>query len=527
MKQMTKIKRIMAAAIATALVVTGLPEMNLSVAAAGQPMPGSVVTISDPETLTDPITIYGNSTLNAGKITVGKSVSDTTVNLENNISVTPEDNSFLVTLSQTAQVMGLSTEISVPIDAVFVLDTSGSMDDDDRAEAMVTAANSAIATLMAANENNRVAVVAFSSSDSGFESYGGGTSNGDAANLLSPLSHYTGDAATAHLQWVNSQGSAVSNQYGSGGNYIAGRTTSGARGGYRHGKNGGTNIQAGIALGAQQLTAVTDTTVTLDGKVLTRLSFIVILSDGAPTFSANSSDWYNPSINKAGWDSNRNYVETQQGNGSTPYEGNGFLAALTAAYYKGKITEHYFGEAASENNRCSIYTIGVGIDSLEDKYSYNEKNYADDIDLAQITLDPATYTTGTYAAANAASYYNYGNTANNGQNDRNANYGWKNYWNKYNAGESFSIRVGSNSTFTITSDSIAASKKYVNFSGLAYNDDHFSSDNASGLNEAVTKVVSAIQMKVMSQPTMVMESPDFEGYVHFYDIIGEYMEVKM
>ena len=520
MKRVTKIKRIMAAAMATALIVTGLPELNLAATAANDPVPGTVATIADPETLTDPVTIYGDSTLNAGKITVGKSVSDTTVELENNISVTPENNNFLVTLSQTAQVMGLSTEISVPIDAVFVLDTSGSMKDDGKAEAMVTAANNAISALLAANENNRVAVVAFSSSDSGNDSYGGGTSDGDAANVLSPLHHYTGAAATSHLQWVNA------NKQNSGTkNYIAGRTTSGALGGYRHGKNGGTHIQAGIALGAQQLTAVTNTTVTIDGKEVTRLPFIVILSDGAPTFSANSAEWYNPTISKAYWN-NWNYVETQQGDGNNPYEGNGFLAALTAAYYKGKITEHYFGEAASENNRCSIYTIGVGIDSLEDDYNREDKPYADDIDLAQITLNPATYTTGTYAAANEASYYNYGNTANSSWNNRNANYGWKNYWNKFNAGESFSIRVGSNSTFTITADSIAASKDYVNFSGLAYNDNYFTSTNASGLNQAFTQVVSAIQMKAISLPTMVKETPNFEGYVHFYDIIGEYMEVK-
>lgn len=522
----------MAAAMATALIVTGLPEMNLAVTAANDPVPGTVVTIADPETLTDPVTIYGDSTLNAGKITVGKSVSDTTVELENNISVTPENNNFLVTLSQTAQVMGLSTEISVPIDAVFVLDTSGSMEDDDKAEAMVTAANNAISALLAANENNRVAVVAFSSSDSSNDSYGGGTSEGKAANVLSPLYHYTGAAATSHLQWVNSQGSATSNNNGPGGgdkDYIAGRTTSGTRGGYRHGKNGGTNIQAGIALGAQQLTAVTNTTVTIDGKEVTRLPFIVILSDGAPTFSANSAEWYNPTIDKGYW-YNENYdwkyAETQQGNGSSPYEGNGFLAALTAAYYKGKITEHYFEESASENNRCSIYTIGVGIDSLEDDYNNNDKPYADDIDLAQITLNPATYTTGTYAAANAASYYNYGNTANSSWNNRNANYGWKNYWNKFNAGESFNIRVNNGSTFTITADSIAASKDYVNVSGLAYNDGYFESSEASGLNQAFDQVVSAIQMKAISLPTMVKETPDFEGYVHFYDIIGEYMEVK-
>jgi hypothetical protein len=57
-------------------------------------------------------------------------------------------------------------------------------------------------------------------------------------------------------------------------------------------------------------------------------------------------------------------MSSEQGPGSSYYSGNGFLAALTAAYYKGKITEHYYGNNASENNRCYVYTIGVGLESL-------------------------------------------------------------------------------------------------------------------------------------------------------------------
>jgi len=536
MRKRKGIKRILAAALAAVLVVTGLPETDLSVVSANQTAVDAIVTEADPETLTRPVEIYGNDTENAGKITVGKSVSDAAVTLEAGGAITPADNNFIVTLSQSAQVMGLSSEIPVPIDAVFVLDTSGSMDDGNKAEAMVTAANNAIASLLAANENNRVAVVAFSSNN-----YGGGNSGNRAANVLSTLHHYTGDAATTHLQWVTDDGDTT----GWGRNYIAGRTTAGARGNYRHGKDGGTNIQAGIALGAQQLTAVTDKTVTIGDQTITRLPFIVVLSDGAPTYSSYESVGYGYNTNTENWyNLNLSDGVTQQGPGDDPYEGNGFLAALTAAYYKGKITEHYFGASAGENNRCSIYTIGVGVDSLENVQGATD----DDTDLAQITLDPATYTTGTYANTNASSYWNYGNTANEGWYYRDASYGWKTYWTNYQAGSDFTVRVNSNnSTYKITAASIAATKDYVNGNrvdtnnttttsddkvvsmyagGIAYNDDYFASSDASGLNAAFEDVVNAISLKAISSPTMITNSADFSGYVHFYDIIGEYMEVK-
>ena len=161
--------------------------------------PGKISTSADPQTLTRPNEIYGDNTQNAGKVTVGKSVSDSTVTLPTGERFTPAENNFLVTISQFAQVMGLASQSQVPVDAVFVLDTSGSMDDYNRAESMVSAANTAIAALMASNSNNRVSVVAFSRS-----TQGGGTSNNEAANVLSSLSHYDGEAATAHLSWSGS-----------------------------------------------------------------------------------------------------------------------------------------------------------------------------------------------------------------------------------------------------------------------------------------------------------------------------------
>lgn len=501
-KGYTRCQRLLALALAVIMTVGYIPvsgsaeELHL------------VSTRTDPPTLSRPEQIYGNNTMNAGKITVGKSVSDKPIKVDDDLtlSLTGSDN-FLITVSQTAQVAGLSSQSSVPVDVVFVLDTSGSMDEHDRAETMVTAANTAIKSLMEAHPANRVAVVAFSS-----KGYGGG-SNGQtekATTVLSSLRHYS--PQNNHLTWVDDDGTAYENNWI--GDYIKGQN------GYRHSKEGGTNIQAGIAAGAQILTGVTDTTWTNPdtGAVVNRIPFLILLSDGQPTFTYNTSDWYNPASDSS-----------EQGPGSGSYEGNGFLAALTAAYYKGKITEKYYGNKASEDNRCYIYTVGVEIANLKD----------DNLNLANITLDPATYTTGTYAANNASSYWNYGNTANS-ERGKDNDYGWKTYWNSYlnNPQDGTTIRVNQTTTFfgtydnnyTITKSSVDATNQYVNGfgyeGGIAYNDGYYDADDVSKLQEIFNSLLSTINEKALSAPTMVSGAPELSGYVTFTDPIGEFMDVK-
>ena len=165
--------RILALALAAVMALSGIPSIPARAADSTAPAPGTVTTVHDPETLHRPIDIYGQNTLNAGKITVGKSV-DTTGFTDDKLDgvsmggLTPATNNFLVTLSQSAQATGLASKLPVPVDAVFVLDTSGSMADptnDPRYISMINAANEAINSLLSANDQNRIAVVAFSSED--------------------------------------------------------------------------------------------------------------------------------------------------------------------------------------------------------------------------------------------------------------------------------------------------------------------------------------------------------------------------
>ena len=518
--------RIAALALAAVMALSGIPSIPAQAEGSNTTV---VATVADLETLHRPIDIYGQNTLNGGKITVGKSVSTEGFkeNLLDGVStggLAPADNNFLVTLSQSAQAVGLASKMPVPVDAVFVLDTSGSMakpENDPRYINMISAANEAIASLLAANDQNRIAVVAFSSED-----YGRGTSDDAAANVLSDLAHYDGAAATAHLQRVNEYG-----QTNSSGTFVAGRSTvtnatievqwgnsttnrSYSGNAFRKAQEGGTNIQAGIALGAEILmnVAAADTKVLIEGEQVTRMPFIIVLSDGAPTFSSTAADWY---------DADAIADADEQGPGSAPYAGNGFLAAMTAAYYKGKITEYYYGDNASEDNRCNIYTVGVDVNTASDMT-------ASEVALAEMTLNPAQRFT------NSNSWYN----------------SFSSYWSSYNAAtvRAFNINVGEsyqdgwetkyrNKNFQITADSITNSRNYVNgknkdgvsmyAGGMGYNDEYFATSGSSeALNNTFKELVRLIQIKAISLPTDTTVSADFGGYVHFYDPIGEYMEVK-
>lgn len=151
-------QRILSVLLCAAMLLAYLPAGILHTSAA---TPGTITTVTDPQTLTRPETIYGDSTVNAGKITVGKSVSKSDVIVNGQRITLSGRNNFLVTISQSAQVMGLSTQTSAPVDVVLVLDMSNSMGG-SRVTTMVTEANNAIKTLMAGNEQNRVAVVGFS-----------------------------------------------------------------------------------------------------------------------------------------------------------------------------------------------------------------------------------------------------------------------------------------------------------------------------------------------------------------------------
>ncbi len=562
MKKMKGIKRILAALMAVALIVTGLPEADLKVSAAvSADGTGVIATVDDPQTLTRPIDTYGNSTLNAGKILVGKSVTDAvndTDGSEEPLDLTAElgnmpaaaektfspegENNFLVTVSQTAQMYGVSSKMPVPLDVVFVLDTSGSMDQPykvngvrpggattNRAQDAVEAINDAIETLMAINEYNRVSVVTFSAHNSDYGNEGQTDARNNAATVLSALDHYedqgSNKAASEHLTWS-----------GSDRRYLNGRDADNTVGNKRNGYAGATNIQAGIALGAQQLLNVPakDTVVTIEGKEIVRKPFIILVSDGAPVITAANSNWWEPSM-------------TEYAGDYGTYTGNSFLPVLTAAYYKQEITEHYYGDSGE---KAVFYTIGVGLDSENKDESEAMSN------LARMTLNPSEE----FLAGSGNSYYSE----------------FASYWENYRAKKEFRIKVDSEHRVTsgtgwnsvtyyhdgyfyfypiatevdnpndyqyfadnnnTNSDKeawkqvtgpVTIASNMPEIESLYYNDDYYDVEDSTTLTQVFRELIVEIQKRAITDPTKVDTTwgDSFSGYVNFTDIIGEYMEVK-
>ncbi len=494
-------KKILAAAMAAVLITTSVPDMGQTVYAAVSATGDSVGVISttdDPHTLTRPLDTYGNNTLNAGKILVGKSVTDginDTTGREEPLDLsaeawnmvdpsetvwTPDPGNFLVTISQSSQMYGVSSEIPVPLDVVFVLDTSGSMstsvgNNQDRADAVVAAANSAIKTLLSANKDNRVGVVAFSGSN-------GST---DTTTVLTKLGHY--DATNNHLT-VNKSGN-LEGQSGS-----------------RNVHYGGTNIQAGIAAGAKLLMEAKDDSlqVTYGDRTVTRIPILILLSDGAPTYSSSAPNWKNPTGSQNGRGSSDR--------GSDP--GEGFLPMLVASYYKNAITQKYYGSNATSDQRAFVYTIGVGLGTIS-KYG-NSYWAGDEATLANLTMNPSQWLD-----------VSIGNSTI----DDNIRSAWRSYQNK----QDFTIQVGkysdSSTTYAFKYHATSNQAQYnidPSVTSLKYNDQYWLASNTEEINKAFSEVVIEIQKRAITVPTLtdVNMGENFSGFVTFTDPIGEYMEVK-
>lgn len=291
-----------------------------------------------------------------------------------NAFATYEPNTFGVTLSALGQefISGEQDYIQTPVDVMFVLDISGSMNAEKvpgsstttRSMAMVEAVNKTIAEIMDRNPDNRVGAVLYSS----------GTGN------LLELGRYT-EANDNFLEMR--QGSWTSSSGTFSGSFIYPNDTLYWEGGSRYQDSGtyayqfnGTYIQAGIALGAQKLMAVED--ITTDVKAfegtdnettirVRRQPVIILLSDGEPTHSTS------------------NYKDVlagpHYGDGlasSADYRGvHGYYTVLSANYYKRMVGIHYHVPA-------HFYSVGMGINAT----GATPSSSSDDAYYKRAVLDP-------------------------------------------------------------------------------------------------------------------------------------------
>ena len=205
--------------------------------------------------------------------------------------------------------------VSNPMDVVFVIDTSGSMQGTN-ATNMVNAVNKSIKTIMAKNADTRIGIVGFS---------GNSSQSISNASTIIPLGKYAQN--TDYLRLQN--------------NTIYSTVTNNSRS-----VTGGTNTGAGIKAGAEMLTSQTTTTftTTVNGVSVTgtRTPVLILVTDGEPTY------YYG----------NETATGTRTGNGQNTDENYYYWTIRNAKYYKDAITTKYY---AGTQKQAKVFTIGIGM----------------------------------------------------------------------------------------------------------------------------------------------------------------------
>ena len=295
-----------------------------------------------------------SSTRYAGRVWTDKTVytEDATFTGDVGNVTVKNDSDFLVAYSALATTQNVTGKSSVPVDVVFVIDNSNSMDEDltwqqTRLEATVAAVNTSIAKVMESHPDSRVAVVVY----------------GSSAHTLLPLGHYDPMPSGNYI-------SVSGNYTGNNNSYtdfhaVPNHTL------YMNGSQRGTNIHMGVDAGMDILKSDTD----IGEGASKHVPALILLSDGAATY-AGSGNWWDPS--------------GSQGIGSEASVTFSLETAMHAQYQKQLVNNHY-GVDADANTACQIYTIGMGIEQL----SGSQRN------IARLALDPGTYITENNDEANA------------------------------------------------------------------------------------------------------------------------------
>ena len=233
-----------------------------------------------------------------------------------------------------------TTESPIPVDVVFVLDTSLSMVDKNssRGQNMVNAVNNAIDEILRFNKNNRISVVGYSEYGV-LQVLGVQYKNAEHSSVLLPLGRYTANDGKNYLNKSENRIETNIKGYANKTRYF----------------EAGTFTQAGIQKGAEQLINSTGKTVKVDGKDVQRVPVIIIVSDGEPTvFSTNHREPLSGPV----------LGTSQLKNSSAVY---GYYTILTANHYKQKVTNAY-------KTTAKVFTIAMDLTTHYGKTVLNPNN---------------------------------------------------------------------------------------------------------------------------------------------------------
>lgn len=421
-----------------------------------------------------------SSTRYAGRVWTDKTVytEDATFSGDAGNVTVQNDSDFLVAYSALATTQNITGKSSVPVDVVFVIDNSNSMDEsvgggsrESRLEATVEAVNASIATIMESHPDSRVAVVLY----------------GSSAHTLMPLGHYSASTNLQHSGdyiWYESD-TYYSSYYN---DYVT-DTTFGSVANNQELEMGtdvrGTNIHMGVDTGLDILKSAND----IGEGSSKHVPALILLSDGAATY-AGSGNWWDPS--------------GSAGTGSDTNNAHALKVAMNAQYNKQQVNEHYGIEDSESSTACKIYTIGMGIEQL------NSGRDRSDYYRAQMALDPGTHLTDNNDVANAIEdawdWYINGKEVQTGP-----------FWDP-NYETTYTPELD-NYTFRHPSSG--------DISTIAYNDGYYSAENAEDVTNVFDDITSEIVSASAQAPTQIEGGdPLHSGYLTYTDPIGEYMEVK-
>lgn len=449
-------KRVLSVFLCIALIMTYLPISAMAASASSD----HISRVADPSTMDTWRNFFlpdGKiSTENAGGVWMDKSVFTNNNEFGNTGITMDSSDAFLVALSAMATNITVTGMSHVPTDTMFILDVSASMGpgQNNVASELIEAANESIASLLDTNSHSRVGVVLYS----GPTTQGGSATATDAVLIL-PLGRYK-TQNDVYLNLSNNRVSLNNNVVIEGTNN---RPTTASKS-----VSGGTYIQKGVMLAADQLTAdELDTTIndSLLGTIK-RKPVMVLMSDGSPTFS--STNFQNPtSINL--------------GDGTETSAAQGFVNQLTASYAKGLVEEKYGTDAL-------FYTIGLGV-----------SNDA----VALSVLDP---------------------------DNTNASVAVNNFWTQWNnatVGNTITVQSGTWWSSARTVTKIAGlEQNYVDAFINVTNNGSGQGSLGDRLIQAFADIVSKINLQSQYKPTLISHSGEnHSGFISFVDKVGEYMQV--
>ena len=501
----------------------------------------------DTETNTDIVTF---STQNSGRIWADKSVSTDSMTFKGDLHFPNESETatgtnertidkegsadFQVAYSLMGNISTTVTKSDAPMDVVLMLDFSPqSNSEKGKVDTMLNAVEGAVNEILAANPNNRVAIVGYSTQ----------------AETLLPLGHY--ETVDLEYSGAATQRSTVKCTYTPSNSESGDEGTDGSPREFTIAANGGgmnKYTQQGIYAGMNILKQAFGTDLSNRQPVMILLSEgepkiastnittpsqssvpVEGLSDGTEEGQYSNTIAYKtePSSNSgnrgSGVEIIRNYNITDKaaGTNNEPLSAwnnrhaQTFATLLTAAYAKNQVTDHYFSntdsnDTAKSEQKALFYTVGI------------RTNSANSPDLAKIVLDPAEYLNEGSAAA-----------TNNPLSDDFIGYA-KDYFNGKSVALIDAGKTDNNTAHTIefNKSEIGTLEGVTSFDDLRYNDMFF---NATATNNGVIDfgtifedILTNIATEQVQGTTHISEGENSVqgGYVTYTDPLGDYMEVK-